>query len=222
MQEQLPKDWVRMGGVARPATDVRSERVQTSKEPLLKREGGFPKVALDANPQVAQVVDAIRSGKHPERISSMVVSKSFDPEAFAKDAENYSREYASIVEPGRVFTPAQPGDSIPVLRVEGNRHHRVVQGESVRLAANATPFAPVTFTSNRLGQFENLLTSITVVADKEGKAVAVFTATSGTKNNVNVLAASPALSEQIRFTVSVEIPDGVMTGSSNTKTEIVQ
>ena len=221
-QEKLPKDWVKMGGVARPATDVRSDKSNTPKEPLLKREGAYPKVALDANPQVAQVAQALKSGKNPERYSSLIVPKSFDAEAFANDPEKYAKEYASIVEPGRVYAPAQPGDSVPVLRVDGDRHHRVTQGESVRLGVLATPFAPVSFTSTGLGQFENLLTAITVVADQNGKAVAPFTATSGTKHNVNILAASPVLAEQIKFTVSVELPAGKVAENTTRKPEIVQ
>jgi len=218
----LPKDWVEMGGVARPATDVRSDKAQIPKQPLLKREGAYPKVALDANPQVAQVAEALKSGKNPERYSSLIVPKSFDAEAFANDPEKYAKEYASIIEPGRVYAPAQPGDSVPVLRVDGDRHHRVTQGESVRLGVIATPFAPVSFTSTGLGQFENLLTAITVVADQNGKAVAPFTATSGTKNNVNILAASPVLAEQIKFTVSVELPAGKVAENTTRKPEIVQ
>ena len=221
-QEKLPKDWVKMGGVARPATDVRSDKSNTPKEPLLKREGAYPKVALDANPQVAQVAQALKSGKNPERYSSLIVPKSFDAEAFANDPEKYAKEYASIVEPGRVYAPAQPGDSVPVLRVDGDRHHRVTQGESVRLGVLATPFAPVSFTSTGLGQFENLLTAITVVADQNGKAVAPFTATSGTKHNVNILAASPVLAEQIKFTVSVELPASKVAENTTPKPEIVQ
>jgi hypothetical protein len=221
-EEQLPKDWVKMGGVARPSTDVRSDRAQSPKEPLLKREGGYPKVALDANPQVAQVAEALKSGKNPERYSSLIVPKNFDADAFAKDPEKYAKEYASIVEPGRVFAPAQPGDSVPVLRVDGDRHHRVTQGESVRLVAVATPFAPVSFTSTGLGQFENLLTTITVVADQTGKAVAPFTATSGTKHNVKILAASPVMAEQIKFTVSVELPPNIVAQNTARKSEAVQ
>jgi len=221
-KEQLPKDWVKMGGVARPSTDVISDKAQTPKEALLKREGAYPKVALDANPQVAQVGEALRSGKNPERYSSLIVPKNFDADAFAKDPEKYAKEYASIVEPGRVFAPAQPGDSVPVLRVDGDRHHRVTQGESVRLVAIATPFAPVSFTSSGLGQFENLLTTITVVADQNGKAVAPFTATSGTKHNVNILAASPVLAEQIKFTVSVELPPSKVAQNTARKSETVQ
>ena len=168
------------------------------------------------------MAEALKTGKNPERYSSFIVPKSFDAEAFAKDPENYAKQYASVVEPGRVFAPAQPDDSVPVLRVDGDRHHRVTQGESVRLVAIATSFAPVTFLSSSYGQFENLLTSITVVADRNGRAVATFTATSGTKHNVNILAASPVLAEQIKFTVSVELPAGKVAENTTRKPEIVQ
>ena len=92
----------------------------------------------------------------------------------------------------------------------------------MRSVAIATSFAPVTFLSSSYGQFENLLTSITVVADRNGRAVATFTATSGTKHNVNILAASPVLAEQIKFTVSVELPAGKVAENTTRKPEIVQ
>ena len=200
-----------IGGVSRPKADVRDRGTPKAKydpnRPVpLKPEGGTPKVALDANEQVAQAAEAIRTGEHPERYSSLVVPHNFDSEAFESDPASYAKQYAAIVEPGRVFAPAQPAEGVSALRSHGERFHRVVQGETVRLIAAAKANAPVTFTSFGFGQFENKLTSITVVADKEGLAVAPFTATSGTKNNINVLAASPVMAEQVKFVVSVKLP----------------
>jgi hypothetical protein len=214
--------WVTKGGVTRPATDVLPNQFQAPKPPLLKRDGGYPKVALDANAQVSQVAEALKTGKNPERYSSFVVPRNFDASEFTKDPEGYAQSYASTVEPGRVYAPAQPGLMVPVLRISGNRHSRVIQGESVRLKALAVPYAPVTFSSSGLGQFDNLLTSITVVADKDGIATASFTATPGTKKNVNILGASPLLAEQIKFTLSIELPPAIVAQNTNRSEEKIQ
>jgi len=66
--------------------------------------------------------------------------------------------------------------------------------------------APVTMTSNNLGSFANGLTSITVAADSSGLAEAVFTASRGTIDDIQILAASPVTSGQIAFTVNVQVP----------------
>ena len=203
----IPKDWVTLGGVARPATDVKkSGDSQMAMTVPLKPEGAPPVVAPDANEQVKQVHEALLSKKNPERLSSFVFKPSFDEAAFKANPAKYAAEYAKIVEPGRVFAPAQPSPSTPVLRSTGDRIHRVQQGESVRLSVIAVPNAPISFTSFGMGQFENLLSSVTVVADAQGKAEASFTASSGTKNEVKILAASPLLTEQVAFTVSVRLP----------------
>ena len=206
-ETQIPKDWVTMGGVARPATDVKKAGdSQMAMTVPLKPEGAPPVVAPDANEQVKQVHEALLSKENPERLSSFVVKPSFDEAEFKANPVQYAAEYAKIVEPGRVFAPAQPGPSTPVLRSTGDRIHRVQQGESVRLSVIAVPHAPISFTSFGMGQFENLLSSVTVVADAQGKAEASFTASSGTKNEVKILAASPLLTEQVAFTVSVRLP----------------
>jgi len=82
----------------------------------------------------------------------------------------------------------------------------VVQGEAVRLAVQAVPESPVTFTSFDLGQFSNQLTTITVLADENGVASTEFLATPGTINDVNILAASPMASGQVKFVVNVSLP----------------
>ena len=204
---RTPKDWVTMGGVARPATDVRkADKTIAAKEIPLKPEGAPPIVKSDANEQVKMVHEAMKSNTHPERYSSFVVNRNFDEQAFKANPEQYAAEYAKIVEPGRVFAPAQPAEGTKTLRSLGARMHRVQQGESVGLVVAALPSAPVTFTSFGMGTFDNFLSSTTVVADSKGYAQATFTATSGTKNEVKVLAASPVLTEQVAFTVAVRLP----------------
>ena len=91
------------------------------------------------------------------------------------------------------------------IRAEGKRFHRLKQGEAVRLTVEAEPFAPVSFNSNRLGQFENQLTSTTVVAGEDGIATATYTASGGTIDQVQILAGSPVNSGQVKFSLYVSV-----------------
>jgi hypothetical protein len=164
--------------------------------------GETPAVKADANPQVAAAVEAIRQKEHPERLSPLIAPPAFDRAAFQKDPQ----AYLATVEPGRVFQTAQPGPDIPQLSPLGPKMLRMEQGRSVQLEVQATPGAPVTFTSFDLGRFANELTSITVQASEEGAAKAEFFAPPGTLHDVNILAGSPEASGQVRFVVSVEPP----------------
>lgn len=83
------------------------------------------------------------------------------------------------------------------------------QGEIVRLRVRATPNAPVTFTSLDLGQFDNQLNTISVPANEKGIAEAQFRGAPGTYGDVAIVAGSPMLAEQVRFTVYVEAPNMV-------------
>ena len=198
---------VMIGGIQRKETDVQlSERpeVGTYKK-LIKRQGYSPALDPNTNPQVKAVADALAKDENPERFSSFVVKRNFDQQAFNEDPKSYSEEYASIVEPGRVFATAQPGEGVTPIRAEGKRFHRLKQGEAVRLTVEAEPFAPVSFNSNRLGQFENQLTSTTVVAGEDGIATATYTASGGTIDQVQILAGSPVNSGQVKFSLYVSV-----------------
>ena len=76
----------------------------------------------------------------------------------------------------------------------------------MRLKVAASPGAPVAFASQDLGQFENSLTSITIAANEEGVAEAVYTASGGTIDLVQILAASPMASGQVQLTIDVAVP----------------
>lgn len=205
----MPSGFAMVGGVSRPASDVQLDE-STSKpvrrEQPKKRQGFSPALAPDENEQVKAVFAALKDEERsqPERFSSFVVPRNFDVDAFKENPE-YAQQFASIVEPGRVFAPAQPGDGVSVIRAESRRYHRVKQGETVRLQVEATPNAPVTFTSADLGQFDNKLSSVTVIAGDDGTATANYTATGGTIDEVQILAASPITSGQVAFTVSVNV-----------------
>lgn len=194
-----------VGGVYRPESDMnfakRDESTKTKRKPLID-PGMSPAVKPDANPQVVSVYEALKSRKNPERFSSFVRPAEFDPAAYKADSESY----INTIEPGRVFQSAQPGPDVKRIQAVSARYQRVTQGEQVPMVVQATPDAPVTFTSFNLGHFENLLTSITVKADAEGKAAVRYTAAKGTVNDVSILAASPMTSAQAEFRLLVKLP----------------
>lgn len=201
-------EYVMVGGVRRKASDVRvsesklpqdDESTKETVEKLLDY-GKTPWVSLDANPNVKSVVEAIREKKHPERLTPMIAPKLFDPEAYTKNPQ----AYLDVVEPGRAFAPAQPGKDVPQLQPVSDYFQKVTQGQSVKLSVLCVPKMPVTFTSLDLGQFSNQLTSVTVAANAEGIAETEFSATSGTINDVRIIAASPSTSGQARFIVNIE------------------
>ena len=199
-----PRAVVEVGGVRRPASDVRRpDRGDADRPgPRLPDYGTIEPVPADTNANTRSVAEALRTGENPERLSALVPPTPFDPEAYEADPQ----AYLDVVEPGRVWQSLDPGPDVPRLRRATPPITEIVQGESVALRAKAPPGTPVTFTSFDLGAFQNRLTSITVAADEEGVAMATFTGTSGTLFDVNVLAASPAASGQLRFVVTVNPP----------------
>lgn len=207
--DSVLSDRVLVGGIERPKSDVSILENKPPREPTApkkKRQGHSPFLATDTNPQVALVAEALKSREHSERFSSYVIPSSFDKSLFDRDPASYATEYSKVVEPGRVFASAQPTDGVIPIVASTNRFHRLRQGESVRLGVKAVRHAPVTFTSFDLGQFDNMLTSTTVIADETGVASANFTASGGTIDKVSILAASPVTSGQVSFTVLVTVP----------------
>lgn len=203
--DALPKGWANVGGIARPATDIVSSAQRREGESAIPNRvlhGFSPPVSPTANNQVELVYASLKSRENPNAFSSFAVAKPFDAEAYAINPDAYINE----VEPSRVFNPAQPGDGVKAIRPDGSPYHRVVQGESVMLTVQAVPGAPVTLTSFQLGYFENELTSITVKADDQGFAKAKYTAGGGTIDDVQILAASPMTTGQVKFLVNVQLP----------------
>lgn len=177
-----------------------------SNKPSDPRFGSIKPVKGDANPQAASVLEALKSGAQPERLSLMhPPSKPFDQSAF----EANPKAYLDVVEPGRVFQTMQPGKDVPALKIVGDGYYRLQQGQTVKLSAQSAPKAPITFTSTDLGAFaENNLNSVTVRADEKGLATVTFVAIAGTLNDVNILAGSPMASGQAHFVVDVEQSKG--------------
>ncbi len=182
---------------APPLEGVGNEDVDEVVSPLPVQ----PVVAGAANPQVASVVEAARTGTHPERRTALAMPAPFDAAAYGKDPQ----AYLDVCEPGRVFQPAQPGADVVQLGAKSPQYVELADGGSTGLAVRAVPGAPVTFTSFDLGSFSNRLTSITVRANAEGVATATFKAV-GTVNDCNIMAASPLCSGQVTFMVFVPQP----------------
>jgi hypothetical protein len=205
----LPPGQAIVGGVQRPASDVRLGGVSNTNSPKERRKkphGFSPPVKPETNEQTKLVAQSLAAKDKPQRYSSFVTPYDFDKAAFEADPKSYAAIYASDVAPGRVFASAQPGENVTPIKATSSRLHRVKQGESVRLSVKAIPFAPVTFSSHDLGSFDNQLTTATVVADEQGLANANFTASGGTIDQVYVLAASPVTSGQAKFTIDISLP----------------
>ncbi len=159
----------------------------------------------DATPTAAQAsqTEALDSGRHPERLGPAIQpTTAFDPVRWRNDAA-YAQRWLDTHEPGRVFQPAQPGEAVPAIRVQGDEALAVPAGGAAVLVVQAIPDAPVTFTSVDSGFFQgSRLASVTVRADADGLARAVFSQGAGTTGECRILAASPLASGQAHFIVT--------------------
>ncbi len=179
-----------------------------AEDPVVAAEGGpsdfgtIRPISGKANAQAASVLEALKTGQFPERLSPMIISdKPFDKSAFEADPD----AYLSVIEPGRVFVTMDPSPEVPALRVVGERFARIKPGESVKLSVQGTPNSPLTFTATDLGTFvENQLNCISVKADPQGYASVTFIATPGALNDCNILVGSPLSSGQAKFKVVIE------------------
>lgn len=163
--------------------------------------GTTPHIDPHANAQVEAAVEALKTGKHPERLSTLMYSEEeFNLEKYRTNPS----AYLNIPEPGRAFQPAQPGPGVQRLQPNSRPFQEVRHGEFVELSVRGLPQTPITFTSTDLGIFENQLTTISVETDDEGYAGVRMYGTPGTINDVNILAASPVTSGQVKFIVRVK------------------
>ena len=196
------KDWVIVGGVSRPASDVQLAKFSKSDEQdkqvnfdYGQQKGIDPKT----NAETTSIYEALTNDTGAERLSPFLPAAPFDADAYAQDPQ----KYLSVFEPSRVWQSAQPETGVPVLAPATEIFQAMKQGESIALKVVSSPGKPVTFTSFDLGAFNNNLNSISVAADETGVASANFTATPGTIAEVKILAASPVASGNVRFTVNV-------------------
>jgi hypothetical protein len=115
--------------------------------------------------------------------------------------------YTVLTRPARVFQSAQPGEGVKPIRSETEFYQEILQGESVRIKVFAEPRMPVTFHTQQLGEFDNRLKTITVAASEEGVAEVTYRAVSGVQGLINVMAASPANSGQLKYLINVNLPE---------------
>ena len=205
-----------VGGIKRPITDVQRSLPSIPKGDAKSSEQGygtFPLIPKDANVHVKSVAEALKNGTHPERVSSMVLPQPFDAAAYKTNPA----AYLDVVEPGRVWQPAQPGPNVPRIAALTARMFSVDQGVPTEIRVQSVPGAPVSFTAFDGGAFDNLLTSITVRADDKGVAKVTFTGTTGVINDVNILAASPLTSGQIKYIANITLPKKTPLVSSTAK-----
>ncbi len=162
--------------------------------------GRVQPVAEHTNAQVDSVIEAERTGGHPERLSALIAPQPFNREAFLRDP----KAYLEVVEPARVFQSASPAPDVPVLQRLGPTAFQMRQDGEIILRVRTQASYPVTFTSFDLGHFENQLATQTVQSDEHGGASVRFFAGPGTINAVHILAGSPGASGQVQFRVDVQ------------------
>lgn len=125
---------------------------------------------------------------------------SFQRAAYLRDPQ----AYCAAIEPARCSAVAQPGPDVPVLEAIGGTGFVVAPGGLVTLAVQTDPGMPVSLTSFGLGAFVNGMSTVTVPADANGQATAVFQITPGTVGNCLITAGSPVRAGTVQFLVRVQ------------------
>ncbi len=204
------QDMVEVGGVQRPKRDLdfaaKSDEA-VSDEPtksLFPHAGNAPAIPKDANVQVAGLYEELAQVEPPLAARSSL----FPPEPFDQVAYDADKQaWLDKIRPGRAFEPAQPGPDVVPIATPSQAFQNVVQGDKVILEAKVSPGSMVTFYTPAVGEFDNRLTTHSVAADDAGIAKTVYTAGPGTLGLIDIVAASPVHSGQLRFKVRVSLPE---------------
>ena len=198
------KNWRKMGGIDRPPVDFakQSQPIPENSASPFSKAGFSPKLPVNLNANTRSIAEAASTGKFPERLSVMVEPPKFNKKEFSKSPQ----KYLDVVQPGRVFQVLPKGPDVKPIGEVGEQYFELIQGEMAVLKAKADPGMPVTFYSGRLGQFENGLTSQTLLADENGVATAKFKASTGTHGDIDIIAGSPTRSGNARYLVKVILP----------------
>jgi hypothetical protein len=178
-------------------TTSQSRDIELSKVAIIQTNDAAPEIHAA---QRQSVVEAVKAGTFPERLSPLVKPKPFDLTRFNAD----TAAYLATCEPGRAFQSAEGAPGRKALQPAEARNYLINPGKSVKLAVKAEPLAPVTFTTFDKGAFRNELPSETVLADKDGIASVLFIATAGTVDEVHILAGSPLSVGTVAFVVQVK------------------
>lgn len=193
------------GGIPRPKTDMvdGTNRPAPDLPNITKKIGKVLPVAFDKNENTKSVADAAKTGKNLQRLSFMLMAKEFDLDEFNANP----KAYLASIEPGRIRQTAPVNEATKPIKREGEYFQQMIQGETISLRARTDPSMPVTFYSPRLGSFSNSLSVITVQADETGLAEAQFTASRGAYGDLDLFAASPVRSHQVRYLVRIDVPE---------------
>lgn len=178
---------------------VTSVGTSAARRPRPALVNEIPVAEVDFKAQAQSIVEATRSGNHPERLTVMITPDRFNLARYRRNPA----EYLNVVEPGRVNQPAEPGAGVPDLLPVGPDGFSVPELGSVTIAFRTAPRAPLSLTSLDMGAFANGQSAITVQADDEGIAQAVFTATRGTVADCRILVASPMAAYQRSVMISI-------------------
>ncbi len=201
-------DMIEVGGIKRPKRDVledENDLVAARKryQAQIPNPGNAPVIPVDANPQVAKLAEELATrGKSPAK-STYFGAEPFDREEYLKNPGAYN----ILTRPARVFQSAQPSEKVKRIQSETEFYQEILQGESVLITVKAEPDMPVTFHTQQLGEFDNRLKTITVAASKDGIAKVTYRAVAGVNGLVNVMAASPANSGQLKYLINVNLPE---------------
>jgi hypothetical protein len=166
----------------------------------------YSSVASADNPGAHSVIEAVKTGKYPERLTPLIAPRPFDLVAF----EANPQQYLDTVEPGRCFqTLKNPGPDSAYLHPASQSLVRAQADEPIALMVKGAPNAPVTFTAFEGGQFtENGLNSVSVRGDARGYATAHFKVPAGANGRLPVLAGSPmAVGNQTFLIDATPVPD---------------
>lgn len=125
----------------------------------------------------------------------------------AWDQAAYDRDpavYCAQVVGDRAWQIAQPGADVPFLEPVGPTSLVARTGDIIRLSAKTKPGAPVSWTSNGLGEFKRTgLPSISAPSDQDGIACADFRLTQGTVGNVLITAGSPVCGSTLTYLIRI-------------------
>jgi hypothetical protein len=196
----------------KPLSEAKFELSQKDKEAqkkflITERDyGQIPAIKEDANEATKGVIEAYKTGTHPERLSPMIKAPAFNYDAFANDKE-FRKNYLAQSVPARVNQVKKPGIGVPQLKRIGPSDIYIIQGKSIELSTESPSGSVVTYTTYDAGVFENQLTSITVVADSSGVATVEYTPTTGVIAGVNIMAGSPMASLNARWRLQVTLPN---------------
>jgi len=203
-EEVVPEGFIKWGDVTRPEHDVIAKNDRKREEPKDTYHPGLaPLIPTSTNASTESLGRRQFDDEASKANSGMQVPEPFDLEEYEKDPQAYLDEVVA----GRIWQPATPSADIAKIKRIGRFSQSVVQGESVFLEVKATAGMPVHFSSDRLGEFDNRLSTISVMADENGRARVKFTLSSGTRDFVDVMASSPVHSGFARWLIEVVKPE---------------